>query len=261
MIPVIPTPSRDQFIAGSVGGIGQTLVSHPIDTIKTRMQLFDFKSPFDCLKTTVKQEGIPGLYKGMGAPLFGVALVNAIVFTSYGYAKSILNKDGLLYIKAGAFAGFINSFACSPIEMIKIRLQAQISQGLYTGPWNVIKTTISNHGLKGIYRGLHVTILKEIPACAGWYGGFEYAKQKLQDKEGNLSLLKLMVSGSIGGISYWTCCFPIDVVKVRIQQNPLGPTSIPYHLKQVHERYGIKGFYRGYSVSIVRAIPSSGNEV
>ena len=252
---VVPTPSWKQFVAGSVAGIGQTVISHPIDTVKTRMQLYDYNSPLVCLNSIYKQHGLRGLYQGMGAPVMGVALVNAILFTSYGFGKQIFDGE---YYKAGALAGFVNSFACSPIEMIKIRLQGQITMGDYSGPWNVVKDTFSKDGIRGIYRGLHVTIIKEIPACAGWYSGFEHTKRLLRDSNQELALWKLMVSGSIGGISYWTCCFPIDVIKVRIQQNPLGSTSIKYHAEQIFKKYGWRGFYRGYSVSIIRAIPSSG---
>ena len=251
-------PSQDEFISGAVAGIGQTITSHPIDTIKTRMQILHYNSPLSCLTQTINEHGFQSLYKGMGAPIVGVSLVNAVLFTAYGQGKQIFNQD---YYKAGMFAGFINSFVCSPIEMIKIRLQSQLKFGEYSGPVNVIKTTIMKNGISGIYRGLPITIVKEIPACGGWYGGFELCKQLLRDQDGHLSLGKLMFSGSIGGISYWTCCFPIDVIKVRIQQNPMASTSALFHVKQVFKQYGWRGFYRGYSVSIIRAIPSSGNYV
>lgn len=73
---------------------------------------------------------------------------------------------------AGSFAGFMNAFAASPIELLKIRLQAQRSKGNLNGPIAVASQLIKEQGIKkGLFRGLWVTICKEIPAYAGFYAG------------------------------------------------------------------------------------------
>lgn len=91
-----PIPSTKEFLAGGAGGLGQVLAGHPLDTIKVRLQVqgaaatanqAHFKGPMDCLVQTVRQEGFLGLYKGMAAPLCGVAFVNAVLFSAYGWAK------------------------------------------------------------------------------------------------------------------------------------------------------------------------------
>jgi solute carrier family 25 carnitine/acylcarnitine transporter 20/29 len=103
----IELPSFKEFIAGSVGGVGQVLSAHPLDTIKVRLQVqaaaplhsplgfgnAAFKGPIDCLVRTVQHEGFLGLYKGMVAPLAGVAFINAVLFSTYGWAKNILSDS------------------------------------------------------------------------------------------------------------------------------------------------------------------------
>lgn len=58
-------------ISGTVAGIAVCLVGHPFDTLKVRLQTQPVHKPvynglIDCFVKTIKWEGIPGLYKGIG---------------------------------------------------------------------------------------------------------------------------------------------------------------------------------------------------
>ncbi|KAJ3305480.1 hypothetical protein HDU76_005010 [Blyttiomyces sp. JEL0837] len=182
---------------------------------------------------------------------------------------------------AGSAAGIVNAYVASPIELIKIRLQAQyahppsissstvggISGGkpvAYHGPIDVAKSLIRDYGVfRGLFHGTWATILREIPAYAGFYGGFEYAKRILtppnQPKNTPLPVSKLMIAGAFGGVMYWTCCYPLDVAKSRIQQmNPgMGSTGMFDNLKLIYNEGGVKGLFRGYVTCVVRSIPAA----
>ena len=73
----------------------------------------------------------------MSSPMAGVAVVNAIVFGVYGNLQRQLNNSEALssHFLAGAAAGFVQSFVCSPMELVKTRLQVQRNNA-YTGPLN-----------------------------------------------------------------------------------------------------------------------------
>ena len=69
-------PRRDptaatQFLCGFAGGFCAKFVEHPLDTVKVRMQFAatPFRSPLDCAATIVRQSGVRGLYRGLGAPV------------------------------------------------------------------------------------------------------------------------------------------------------------------------------------------------
>lgn len=70
---------------------------------------------------------VAGLYKGMSSPMAGVAVVNAIVFGVYGNFQRHLSRPDALssHFMAGAAAGFVQSFVCCPMELVKSRLQVQ----------------------------------------------------------------------------------------------------------------------------------------
>ena len=67
----------------------------------------------------------------MGAPLVNMPFINAIVFSSYEFSKrmmGVVSEDDFTFKQsmiAGSFAGVVNSFVLSPIELVKCRLQMQ----------------------------------------------------------------------------------------------------------------------------------------
>jgi len=124
--------------------------------------------------------------------------------------------------------GAANSVLASPVELLKVRLQAQytpLSASVpsptlkqYKGPAELASHLISTHGIRhGLFRGFWATFLREIPAYAGFYAGFEYMKRKFGGTHGKeLGVGQLMTAGAFGGVCYWLCCYPLDVVKSKV---------------------------------------------
>lgn len=162
---------------------------------------------------------------GMASPLIGIGAVNALLFAANSSIKQrfqthpteVLSLDKIAV--AGAGAGLINSVLASPVELLKIKLQAQFSNqkgtGRYfTGPIDCARFLIQRDGVgHGLFRGLWATVVREIPAYAGFYTGFEVMKRTLTKEGEDPNVLQLMISGATGGVGYWVCCYPLDVVK------------------------------------------------
>ncbi|EAU91957.2 mitochondrial ornithine transporter 1 [Coprinopsis cinerea okayama7 len=236
----------NELLAGSVGGAAQVLVGQPLDTIKTRAQI----AP------------------SMLSPLLGVAGVNSLLFASYALSKRIVSPYPDKTLKeialAGAMAGAANAVLASPVEMFKVRMQGQYGdksdkrlRAVFTDMWR-------EYGFrKGIMRGYWVTVVREIPAYAGFYSAFEFSKRNFRKHYGdNLPVWALLASGSTGGIAYWLACYPLDVVKSRIQLRQTPPTGTPVQyiaseLKAIVQESGPKGLLRGLSPSLLRSIPAA----
>lgn len=137
----VPTNSSIQyFISGGFGGVCTVVSGHPLDTIKVRLQTMPkpppgsppmYTSTLDCAKKTIKFEGVRGLYKGMAAPLMGVAPVFATSFLGFSVGKNLVswgdNRE-LTYKElfvAGAFSGLFTTAIMAPGERIKTLLQIQ----------------------------------------------------------------------------------------------------------------------------------------
>ena len=293
--PPFTLPTID-LVAGSLAGAAQVMVGQPLDTVKVRSQIAApgvYRGPMDVLMQTVKGEGVLALYKGMASPLLGIAAQNALLFTAFQAAKRLISPETqqlstAQIAAAGAVAGGINSILSSPVELFKIRMQAQItsksSSTTTSAPSEVnskklsavAREVYSNYGVRnGVMRGFWITVFREVPAYAGFYTGFELAKSTLRswlpakttNNATSLPVWALMISGSCGGIFNWLACYPLDVLKSRIQLSdaPLhrgfgGPLVLRYISEEASKIYrseGAKAFLVGLSPTLLRAIPAA----
>ncbi|KAJ1724328.1 hypothetical protein LPJ53_001411 [Coemansia erecta] len=269
------------FVAGSLAGAAQVAVGHPLDTVKVRMQTQGgavFRGPVDCVVKTVRSEGVAGLYKGMASPLVGIAAVNSLLFWAYSAGKRALVGPGggeatLGQVAvAGAWAGAVNSVLASPVELVKVRLQTQYggagagAGAGASGPVAVGRALARQHGVRGVMWGFWATVAREVPAYAAFYAGFEFAKRRLAQAQGlapgqPVGVAGLVAAGAVGGVSYWSASYPLDVIKSRVQnaaQPPRGAGYIAAAARRIYAEQGLRGFFRGYSTSVVRSIPAAG---
>lgn len=102
----------------------QIASSHPLDTIKTRLQAEGgqrYASALDVLTKTVRSEGVLALYKGMLYPLVGNAFVNSALFAIFGRISHFLHPDSTtptpisVVAISGAGAGLLQSVIASPV--------------------------------------------------------------------------------------------------------------------------------------------------
>lgn len=89
--------------AGMTAGVVTSTAINPIWVIKTRLQLDQswgpsvgrqsrrYRNSMDCVKETVRHEGMKGLYKGLSASYIGT-LETAVQWTLYEYLKSSLRS-------------------------------------------------------------------------------------------------------------------------------------------------------------------------
>ncbi|KAJ7122144.1 mitochondrial carrier [Mycena epipterygia] len=261
----------NELLAGSVGGAAQVLVGQPLDTVKTRAQIAPkgmFKGPMDIIMQTVRKEGFFALYKGMASPLIGIAGVNSLLFASYGVSRRIVSPFGQLSLGetalAGSMAGAANAILASPVEMFKVRMQGQYGEKTDKRLRVIAREMWSQWGFrKGVMRGYWVTVVREIPAYAGFYTAYEFSKRKFSTKYNDqLPVWALLASGSTGGIAYWLACYPLDVIKSRVQLRDTPPTGTPVQyiareFKLIVSESGFAGLFRGLSPSLLRSIPAA----
>ncbi|KAF9476876.1 hypothetical protein BDN70DRAFT_995371 [Pholiota conissans] len=62
--------------------------------------------------------------------------------------------------------------------------------------------------------------------CYRFYAAFEFSKRRFSAKYGSdLPVCTLLASRSTRGIAYWLSCYPLDVVKSRVQLSATPPTG------------------------------------
>lgn len=117
-----------------------------------------------------------------------------------------------LYI-AGATAGVSNSIVASPVEHVRIRLQAQSALGKsYAGPQDALRQIWAAGGLRGVYHGLWPTILREAHGMGVYFWTYEeLVRYALQGKpRDQLSTTAAMGAGASAGVALWAMVYPLE---------------------------------------------------
>lgn len=215
-----------------------------------------YKGTIDCLKQLIAREGIRGVYRGMSSPLAGIAGINAIVFGVYGNTQRHLKEPEALrsYFIAGAAAGFSQTFLCSPLELAKSRVQVTHDS---CGPLDCLKNIYTLEGYRGIFRGLGITLAREIPAFSSYFITYEYLTRS---EDGNpASTLRMLMAGGLAGVVSWAIVYPVDVLKSRIQidgmTSPAKYTNTMDCLRKSIKSEGYPFLFKGIIPTLIRAFP------
>ncbi|KAH9913094.1 mitochondrial carrier [Epithele typhae] len=281
------SPAVD-FLAGTVAGMAAVAVGYPFDTVKVRFQsphiASKYRSTFHAFFTIVREERIRGLYRGIAAPLAGAPPLNGIVFSSYrSLLRAQLDDDNatptLTQINlAGAGTGILSSLITTPAELIKVHQQSLVRTP--TSPpqsdLDVIRHIWRTHGLRGFYRGITATALRDI-GYGAYFTAYEatlrywprphapHAPAKTREGEveaavASHSWTALLTASGIAGVAGWIVTFPFDVVKTRVQSTVAAEPGNPYRttwttIVASYRAEGVGVFFRGLAPTLVRAIP------
>jgi len=264
------------FVAGGFGGICVVLSGHPFDTVKVRLQTQPLPAPgqaamysgaMDCVKKTIAKEGPRGLYKGMGAPLVGTAPIFALSFYGFDLGKQLVrtSPDADLNVvqlaAAGGFSGILTTCIMAPGERIKCILQVQqggTGPAKYSGPLDVAKSLYKEGGIRSIYKGTVATLMRDVPASAAYFGGYEIIQRAMVYYGGgdrsDLGVGRTLLAGGLAGVCNWIVALPPDVLKSRLQSatDPAfkGVGDVFAHLMKTE---GPKALYKGAAPVMVRA--------
>ncbi|KAF9980094.1 mitochondrial aspartate-glutamate transporter agc1 [Modicella reniformis] len=268
------------FLLGSISGAVGATVVYPIDLVKTRMQNqrskvvgeLLYKNSIDCFRKVVKNEGILGLYRGLGPQLVGVAPEKAIKLTMNDLVRRHLtDKDGQITFAneliAGGVAGGCQVVFTNPLEIVKIRLQvageaAKTLDAQTPRPGAV--TIVRNLGILGLYKGATACLLRDIPFSAIYFPVYAHLKKDVfkESPEHRLAIGELLISGAVAGMpaAYFTT--PADVIKTRLQVEAKKGEStyngITDAARKIYREEGFRAFFKGGPARILRSSPQFG---
>ncbi|ORX54985.1 mitochondrial carrier [Hesseltinella vesiculosa] len=261
------------FAAGMVSGVTKLAVGHPFDLVKVRLQTTTpadgrFKGPLDCLMKTIRNEGFRALYKGATPPLVGWMFMDSIMLGTLHNARLVQQKwngdrplTPFQHGLAGLVGGWTVSFVATPVEQIKARLQVQYDAKttVYSGPIDCIRQVVRNNGVFGLWQGLLPTM-----AFRSWFfvfwGSYDIFVRHLKTyplSDGSVTF----IAGGLSATAFWIGAFPSDLIKNTYMSQPdVVPRRFPTPTavtKYIYRTAGLKGFYRGFLPSFLRAFPTN----
>eukprot|EP00435_Cladocopium_sp_Y103_P031565 s2248_g8.t1 len=229
-------------LAGSFAGAAQTAFWHPLDVLKTRMQVRDgtvgsvhaYGSLRQAVSSTWQSEGLRGFFRGVLPNVAGSTIAWGVQMPLYqlfktAYGEAYGEETGAQTAKDSACslaAGMVTNMVVHPIFLIKTRFQLQRGQGkVYQGIFHAVTTIASEEGLPGFYRGF-------------------------------MPSLMLCSHGAILLATY-----PLQVVRSVMQQRPANGTfeytSAPRTAQLLWQRNGLPAFYRGILPQMMRTVPQA----
>ncbi|KAF2948343.1 uncharacterized protein [Oryza sativa Japonica Group] len=223
----------------------------------------------------VREEGFGAFWKGNLVTIVHRLPYSAISFYSYERYKKFLqrvpgldedsNYVGVARLLSGGLAGITAASVTYPLDVVRTRLATQKTTRYYKGIFHAVSTICRDEGVKGLYKGLGATLLGVGPSIAISFTVYEslrshWQMERPQDSPAVVSLF----SGSLSGIASSTATFPLDLVKRRMQlQGAAGTSSvckssITGTIRQIFQKEGLRGFYRGIVPEYLKVVPSVG---
>lgn len=193
--------STGTYISSAIcAGLATQIVTNPLWVTKTRLQTQHmqlhwrrrqgalYTGVFNTLSRMAREEGLLGLYSGLGPTMLGVSHV-AIQFPLYEYLKTkaaqrsegcradALGPGALICVSA--VSKMVASTATYPHEVIRSYMHIEGS-GAFSALGSVCRKIYRQDGISGFYRGCSANLLRTTPAAALTFTSFELIARQMK---------------------------------------------------------------------------------
>ncbi|KAK0457660.1 mitochondrial carrier domain-containing protein [Desarmillaria tabescens] len=260
------------MLAGALAGISEHAVMYPIDSIKTRMQVFatspvavytGIGNAFTRISST---EGIRALWRGVWSVVLGAGPAHAVHFGTLEAVKELMggNQVGNQWLAtsvAGASATTAADALMNPFDVIKQRMQVHKSE--FRSVFTCARVVYRNEGIAAFYVSYPTTLAISIPFNAIQFTVYEQVKRILNPRH-EYSPTTHITAGAIAGAVAAAVTTPLDVAKTILQTRGTshdaeirGVKGMADALRVIWTRDGIKGFGRGLTPRVLTTVPST----
>lgn len=188
--------------------------------------------------------------------------------------------DKRKYFPLTLVSGFTVRSLLYPFSVIRTRLQVQKKKALYSGTFDAFYKISRYEGMRGLYKGYFVSQLLIVPQMSyiTTYEGVKHFLKKSDIVHDNK--YRSLIGGGCASLASQTFMVPIDIVSQHLMildtkksksshKQFYGPLNIPYEalnsrfgrtkavVQAVYQRYGVRGFYKGYFASLAVYAPNS----
>lgn len=177
--------------ASSTWWFAEQLISHPLEVLRTKIQVNRKRLSIISFKEIIHQTGFRGLYTAFWPGTIGYLPGNAIYLLTYAWAKDRLQakydklhpdkKDGrqvaIVTFTAALIADVAAVSLFCPVEVVVQRLFIQDKANKkYANTYDAVRVIAKEEGIRGFYKGFGIILLNSIPASALWWTIYEHFK-------------------------------------------------------------------------------------
>merc|ERR1712217_987482 len=278
---------QDLLIGGISGAVTKTAMS-PIERVKLLMQTQDsnpdvisgkvqrYTGIGDCFKRVQTEQGFRAFWRGnlvnciRYAPQQGSALAfnDALkqLFPKYNAKTQFWQSFGTNLLSGGLAGGIANTI-CYPFDFARTRLASDVGKGkkTFNGITDCIMKTVKNQGITGLYRGWSITVAGAFVYRAGQIGTFAQimAMNPYKEDKGMVGMVAAFVAAQVARNAVMPFNYPFDTVRRRVMlESEKAPADRIYKgsfdcAKQVLQKEGLKGMYKGMIPELARGVGGS----
>lgn len=180
-----------------------------VDCAVEETQKKTYRSTIDGLRKIARNEGVTTLWRGLSPTLAMTIPANIIYFTGYDWLrhnpKSPFSKLSPDYapLVGGAAARILAAFSVSPIELFRTRMQA--ASGTSTTnhmleTFRGVREMVGLHGYTSLWRGLTLTLWRDVPFSGLYWWGYETIRGRLTDMREERRGRDVSRSGDLAGV-------------------------------------------------------------
>ncbi|KAL1917452.1 uncharacterized protein VTP21DRAFT_3845 [Calcarisporiella thermophila] len=260
-------------IAGGCAGFISCIVTCPLDVVKTRLQnqgvpmpgAKHYRGTASTLTRIWQEEGIRGLYRGLGPTMLGYLPTWSVYFTAYDLCKSQLSSDAergtFIHILAAMIAGATSTTLTSPLWVIRTRLMTQNERTAYQyrSTIHAFATIFRHEGIRGFYKGLGPSLLG-VSHVVIQFPLYERLKQWMTTEEEGPSTFHILTASSLSKMAASIATYPHEVLRTRLQNQTQVPPKyrgIIHGVQVILAEEGGLAFYKGLGTNLVRTVPAS----
>ncbi|QLL30930.1 hypothetical protein HG536_0A07450 [Torulaspora globosa] len=164
---------------------------------------------------------------------------------------------------AGAVAGISEILVMYPLDVVKTRMQLQVSQAVgsaaaaqehYTGVADCIRKIVQKEGASRLYKGISSPVLMEAPKRATKFACNDEFQKIYKNMFGSPVMTQPLsvLSGASAGVCEAFVVVPFELVKIRLQDsrsNYKGPVDV---VRQIIAKEGVLAMYNGLESTMWR---------
>ncbi|KAK5620973.1 hypothetical protein CRENBAI_016218 [Crenichthys baileyi] len=163
------------------------------------------------------------------------------------------------HLVAGGGAGAISRTCTAPLDRLKVMMQVYGSRTNNMCMMSGLMQMIKEGGMRSLWRGNGVNIIKIAPESALKFMAYEQIKRLIGSDSETLSILDRFVAGSLAGVTAQSTIYPMEVLKTRLALRKTGQyAGISDCAKQIFRKEGLGVFYKGYVPNMLGIIPYAG---
>lgn len=178
--------AAESFLAGASAGAAATAATYPLDLLRTR---FAAQGNDDRVYTSLRRavaqiyrdEGPRGFFRGLAPGLGQIVPFMGMFFAAYEALRPPLAALDLPFgggdALAGTLASVMSKTGVFPLDTVRKRIQVQgptraryvhknIPDYIGLGTLGTMRSILRTEGIRSLYRGLTVSLLKAAPASA-----------------------------------------------------------------------------------------------